>query len=59
VSKPILKVKKDKARAKREQRQAKLAALAEKKAKSKLTLEDIDEKLDVIIEMLEELMPPK
>jgi len=59
VSKPILKVKKDESQTKRERRQSKLAALAEKKAKGRLTLEDIDEKLDVIIEMLRELMPPK
>ena len=44
---------------KQEQRQAKFAAFAEKKAKGKLTLEDVDEKLDVIIEMLQDLMPPK
>ncbi len=44
---------------KKNQRQAKLAALAEKKAKGKLTLEDVDEKLDVIIEILQDLMPPK
>lgn len=41
------------------QRQAKLAALAEKKAKGKLTLEDIHAKLDVIIEMLQDFMPPR
>jgi len=39
--------------------QAKLAGLAEKKAKGKLTLEDVDEKLDVIIKILQDLMPPK
>lgn len=44
---------------KKKQRQTKLAALSEKKAKGRLTLEDIDEKLDVIIEMLQDLMPPK
>jgi len=41
------------------QRQSKLAALAERKTKGKLTLEDIDEKLNVIIEMLQDLMPLK
>jgi len=44
---------------KKQQLQSKLAALADKKAKGKLTLEDVNEKLDVIIEMLQDLMPPK
>ena len=39
--------------------QTKLAALAKKKEQGKLTLEDVNEKLDVIIEMLQDLMPPK
>ncbi|MCL6611168.1 MAG: hypothetical protein K6T66_06485 [Peptococcaceae bacterium] len=43
---------------KRKQFQAKLAALAEKKAKGQLKLEDMDAKLDVVIEILD-LMPPK
>lgn len=41
---------------KQQQRQAKLAALADKKAKGKLTLDDLDAKLDVVLEMLEELL---
>lgn len=49
----------DEKREKQEQRQSKHSALAEKKAKGKLALEDVDEKLDVIIEMLLDLMPPK
>jgi len=49
----------DKKQEKKNQRQSKLAALADKKAKGKLTLEDVDEKLDVVIEMLQDLMPPK
>lgn len=44
---------------KQQQRQAKLAAIADKKAKGKLTLEDIDEKLNIIIEILQDLQPPK
>jgi len=44
---------------KQEQLQTKLATLAKKKEQGKLTLEDVDEKLDVIIEMLQNLMPPK
>ena len=44
---------------KKQQLQSTLAALADKKAKGKLTLEDVNEKLDVIIEMLQDLMPPK
>lgn len=38
---------------KQNQRQSKLAALADKKAKGKLTLEDIDEKLNIILEILQ------
>jgi len=57
--KPVLKVTRSKEDIKREQYQSKLADLAGKKAKGKLTLEDVDEKLDVIIEMLQDLMPPK
>jgi len=33
--------------------------LAEKKEQGKLTLEDVDEKLDMIIKILQDLMPPK
>jgi hypothetical protein len=44
---------------KQEQRKAKLATLAKKKERGKLTLEDVNEKLDVIIEILQDLMPPK
>ena len=44
---------------KQEQLQTKLAALAEKKKAGKLTMEDLDAKLDVVIEMLQDLMPPK
>jgi len=44
---------------KQKQRQAKLAALAEKRQKGGLTLEDIDEKLNIILEILQELQPPK
>jgi len=39
------------------QRQAKLAALAEKKAKGELTLEDIDEKLNIVLEILFDMQP--
>lgn len=38
-----------------QQRQARISALAEKRAKGRLTLEDIDAKLDIIIEMLNDL----
>ena len=44
---------------KQQQRQTKLAALAKKKEQGKLTLEDVDEKLDMIIKILQDLMPPK
>lgn len=54
-----IKVAVDEAIQKQKQRQAKLAAFADKKAKGKLTLEDLDTKLDVIIEILQDLMPPK
>lgn len=46
----------DEKQEKEKQRQTKLTALAGKKAKGKLTLEDVDEKLDVVLEMLEELL---
>lgn len=49
----------DEKQEKQQQRQTKLAALAKKKGQGKLTLEDVDEKLDVIIEILQDLMPPK
>jgi translation initiation factor IF-3 len=48
----------DEKQEKQNQRQAKLAALAEKKAKGKLALEDLNTKLDIIIELLTE-KPPK
>lgn len=41
---------------KQKQRQAKLAVLAEKKATGKLMLEDVDAKLDIVLELLEELL---
>ena len=34
--------------------QAKLAALAKKKEQGKLTLEDVDAKLDIVLELLEQ-----
>lgn len=49
----------DEKQEKQKQRQSKLAALAEKKAKGQLKLEDVDAKLDVIIKMLQDLMPPQ
>lgn len=52
----ILKIPKSEYQVKHEQRQAKLATLAEKKSKGQLKLEDVDEKLNVILEMLEELL---
>lgn len=57
--KPTLKVTKTEKEIKRDQRQAKLATLAEKTAKGKPTLGDLDAKLDVVLEILEELIPPK
>lgn len=56
---PTLRVEKSEAQKKQEQRQARLAALAEKKANGNLTLEDVDEKLDIVLEMLEELLKVK
>jgi len=49
----------DEKQEKQKQRQSKLNALAEKKKAGKVTLEDVDAKLDVVLEILEELMPPK
>jgi hypothetical protein len=45
-------IPKSEATIKKEQRQAKLVELADKKAKDKLTLEDIDAKLDIVLELL-------
>lgn len=56
MAKPLLKIEKTGAYLKKEQHQSKLAALADKKKQGKWTLEDVDEKLDVILEMLEELL---
>ena len=50
-----LKQIKQKQEEKRQQRQALLAALADKRAKGRLTLEDIFEQQQVIIEMLNDL----
>ncbi len=52
MNKPLLKITKPESMIKKEQRQAKLAAFADKKAKGKLTLEDIDTKLDIVLELL-------
>ncbi len=41
---------------KQKQRRAKFAAILDKKAKNKLILEDIDDKLNIIIEMLNEII---
>jgi hypothetical protein len=49
-----VKISKSSETLKKEQRQAKLATIAEKKIKGKLTLEDIDEKLNIILEILQE-----
>ena len=49
----------DEKQEKQKQRQSKLNALAEKKKAGKVTLEDVDAKLDVIIEMLQDLITPK
>lgn len=50
----------DEKQEKQKQRQSRLlATLADKKAKGKLTLEDIYEQNQIIIEMLLDLMPPK
>lgn len=54
-----LKIRKTQKQVKQEQRQARIKAITEKKATGKLSLEDIDEKLDIILEMLQDLMPPK
>lgn len=59
MSKPRLMVNKPAKLAKQEQHQTKLVALANKKKQGKLTLEDLDAKLDVVIKMLQDLMPPK
>ena len=44
----------DEKQEKQKQRQSRLATLADKKAKGKLTLEDVDAKLDIVLELLEQ-----
>jgi hypothetical protein len=56
MSKPTLKVEKSAEQIRREQRQAKLVAIADKKKQGKLTIEDLDAKLDVILEQQEEIL---
>ena len=52
--KPVLSIKKTEKDVQLGQRKAKLSKLAEKKTSGKLTLEDLDDKLDIIIEILQE-----
>ena len=49
---PILKVKASDNRLRKEAQKEKLAILAEKKRQGKLTINDLDAKMDIIIEML-------
>lgn len=52
--KPVLSIKKTEKDVQLDQRKAKLSNLAEKKTSGKLTLEDLDDKLGIILELLEE-----
>lgn len=54
--KPTLRIEKPECLRCREKRQARISALAEKRAKGLLTLEDIFEQQQIIIEMLNELL---
>lgn len=54
-----LKIRKTEKQLKQEQRQTRIAAFTEKRGKGKLTLEDIDEKLDIILEILQDSKPPE
>lgn len=54
-----LKIHKTEKQIKQEERQTRIATLADKKARDKLTLEDIDEKLDIILEILQDRKPPE
>jgi hypothetical protein len=54
-----LKIRKTEKQIRQEQRQTRIATLADKKARDKLTLEDIDEKLDIILEILQDRKPPE
>jgi hypothetical protein len=51
--KPVLRIKKTEKDVQLDQRKAKLSNLVEKKTSGKLTLEDLDDKLDIIIEILQ------
>jgi hypothetical protein len=55
VSKMKFSIEPSKSEKKRREIQARLEALAGKKKQGKLTLEDVDAKLDTIIEMLGEM----
>ncbi len=52
--KPIFIARKTEKQKQREQREAKLKKLKDKGKQGKLTLEDLDVKLDIILELLEE-----
>lgn len=49
-----LKINKTEKQIKLEQQQARIKAITKKKATGRLSLEDIDEKLDIILEILQE-----
>lgn len=51
-----MKIEKSEKTIKKEQRQSKLANLADKKKQGKLTLEDIYEQNQIIIEMIQEML---
>lgn len=55
MNKPKLKIEKTEAEKKRDDYQAKLTSLADKRTKEKLANEDLDDKLNIILEMLDEL----
>jgi hypothetical protein len=52
-----LKIHKTEKQIKQEERQTRIKAITDKKTKGKLSLEDLDEKLDIILEMLQDRRP--
>lgn len=56
MTKPKITIQPTDEHLKKQQRQAKLAAMTDKKVKGKLTIDDLDAKLDIILEQQEEIL---
>lgn len=56
MDKPKITIQPTDEHVKQQERQAKLASMADKKKQGKLTMEDLDAKLDIILEQQEEIL---